>query len=141
MRDLPDESDMLEQLAKAMYERDHVGMQNVWPWDESGLDDEHPGRRKLYYRHAEVALEVMQPFTLPLAKFFGTAWGMFLGGTGLDWWDLENAIGAAGLGEYSAATQDDVDHNSDLEIGDDVLKPSAEGRAALALGRKEEGNA
>lgn len=50
-----------EAVARAMYERRHWGMKNVWSWDDSGLDDEHPGVRENILLDARAAISAMQP--------------------------------------------------------------------------------
>lgn len=42
-----------ERRAKALYDAAHKGLRNCWSWDDSGLDDEHPGSRDKYYRFAD----------------------------------------------------------------------------------------
>ena len=49
-----------EEIAQGLYEADHAGMQNVWLWDDSGLDDEHPGARDRYYRQADAILSLLR---------------------------------------------------------------------------------
>ena len=45
-------------MARAIYENRHRDLQNCWAWDDSGLDDEHPGARERVYRDADAALTV-----------------------------------------------------------------------------------
>ena len=51
--------ELIEKVAKAIYEHRHKGMKNIWSWDESGLDDEHPGERERYIGYAQVALSTI----------------------------------------------------------------------------------
>lgn len=51
--------DLRETTARRMYEERHRDMANVWPWDSSGLDDEHPGVRNALYRDADAAIAVV----------------------------------------------------------------------------------
>lgn len=46
----------LEAAARAIYEKRHAGLRDVYDWEDSGLDDEHPGTREFYMRAAEVAV-------------------------------------------------------------------------------------
>ena len=45
-----------DEWARKFYEAEHKGMQNIWDWDDSGLDDEHPGARERYLCLADVVL-------------------------------------------------------------------------------------
>lgn len=51
--------ELIEKVAQAIYEHRHKGMKNIWSWDESGLDDEHPGERERYIGYAQVALSTI----------------------------------------------------------------------------------
>lgn len=39
-----------EELAKTLYEAENKNIKNVWAWEDSGLDTEHPFTRARYYR-------------------------------------------------------------------------------------------
>jgi hypothetical protein len=56
----PDEA--REAMAKAIYQRHHKGLRNVWHWDNAGLDIEHPGVRGVYLAQADEALASLAPF-------------------------------------------------------------------------------
>lgn len=56
----PDEA--REAVAKAIYQRHHKGLRNVWHWDNAGLDIEHPGVRGVYLAQADAALAALAPF-------------------------------------------------------------------------------
>ena len=51
---------LIEAMARGIYERRHRGMKNVWPWDDSGLDDEHPGVREGIIADATAALAALR---------------------------------------------------------------------------------
>lgn len=51
---------LIEAMARGIYERRHRGMKNVWPWDDSGLDDEHPGVRERIIADATAALAALR---------------------------------------------------------------------------------
>ena len=53
--------EMVETVAKAIYDASHKGLRNCWAWEDSGLDDEHPGRRANYLRNARAALAAAEP--------------------------------------------------------------------------------
>jgi len=48
-----------EQIAKHLYDEEHKRCRNVWKWEDSGLDDEHPGARDRYYRYADAILALL----------------------------------------------------------------------------------
>lgn len=48
--------ELIEKVARAIYERRHKGMANIWSWDDHGLDDEHPGERERYIGYAQAAI-------------------------------------------------------------------------------------
>lgn len=51
-------SDQIEErVARAIYERKHGHLKNCWGWDDSGLDDEHPGARRNYINTATAAIK------------------------------------------------------------------------------------
>lgn len=52
--------DQVEQLARAIYEDRWKGCANIWDWDSSGLDDEHPGSRDEYLRAAQAAIAFLK---------------------------------------------------------------------------------
>jgi hypothetical protein len=56
----PDEA--REAVAKAIYQRHHKGIRNVWHWDNAGLDIEHPGVRDVYLAQADAAFAALAPF-------------------------------------------------------------------------------
>lgn len=49
-----------EAVARALYEAVN-GSPTCYRWDDSGLDDEHPGTRNRYYRQADAALSALAP--------------------------------------------------------------------------------
>ena len=71
-----------------------------------------------------------------LARFFAMAWRDFLEYQAWDGPDLMEAIAAAGLGEYRAATASDIGDNSIYEVGDMILVLTEAGRAALAAAKR-----
>jgi hypothetical protein len=72
----------------------------------------------------------------PLARFFATAWSDFLKFGSWGGSDLQDAIEAAGLGEWREATEEDADNNNhDIEVGDPILVLTDAGRAAIEAAR------
>ena len=45
----------IEAMARAIYDERHKGLRNCWSWDDSGLDEEHPGVRASTIRQARAA--------------------------------------------------------------------------------------
>lgn len=60
-------TELREGLARAIYERRHKGLKNCWSWDDSGLDDEHPGARRRYYADADAAIAYLWPLAMERA--------------------------------------------------------------------------
>ena len=54
--------ELVEAVARGLYESEHTSLKNVWSWDDSGLDDEHPSSRKYFLRIAQAALTAAEPF-------------------------------------------------------------------------------
>jgi hypothetical protein len=52
-------TDMREKVARALYEHRNRGLRNVWSWEDSGLDDEHPGARQRYLDDAQAAITAL----------------------------------------------------------------------------------
>jgi hypothetical protein len=48
-----------EQIAKTLYDQHNRGCSNVWKWEDSGLDDEHPGKRERHYGQADAILALL----------------------------------------------------------------------------------
>ena len=45
--------ELKEKLTAAYYREKHKHMRNCWDWDDSGLDDEHPGARDRFFHDVE----------------------------------------------------------------------------------------
>jgi len=91
--------ELIEKVAQAIYEHRHKGMKNIWSWDESGLDDEHPGERERYIGYAQVALSTihaaLQEPNRPMSEI-----GQPYVRVGYDAWDVWRAmLNASPLGE------------------------------------------
>ncbi len=56
----PDE-DVVETVARRIYEDAHKGMANIWAWNDRGLGDEHPGTRERYLGYARSAIAATAP--------------------------------------------------------------------------------
>ena len=52
-------SDLIEAMARAVFEDRNRGLRNCHAWDSSGLDDEHPGARDRYLREATAAISAL----------------------------------------------------------------------------------
>lgn len=48
-----------EEIARKLYETDHRHLKNCWAWSDGGLDDEHPGRRDMYFKYADAILALL----------------------------------------------------------------------------------
>lgn len=48
--------DIVETVARRIYEDAHKGMRNIWGWDDGGLDNDHPGTRERYLRYSQSAV-------------------------------------------------------------------------------------
>jgi hypothetical protein len=65
---------LVEAVAKGIFEAQHKGLRNCWRWEDSGLDDEHPGARDAYIRDARAALAVIRAaFDAPTAAAISAA--------------------------------------------------------------------
>lgn len=51
--------EMIDAVAERIYEDAHAGMTNIWGWNDSGLDDEHPGARERFLGYARSALTAL----------------------------------------------------------------------------------
>lgn len=57
----PDQSEeMIEAVARAIYDATHGGIRNCWQWDQQWEDHQEAGRER-YYKEARAALTAMQP--------------------------------------------------------------------------------
>lgn len=56
-----DRNALVERVAEAIYNERNRGLKNCWVWDDSGLDEEHPGTRAATMRLARAALAVIEP--------------------------------------------------------------------------------
>jgi hypothetical protein len=65
---LTPETALIEAVAKGIFEARHKGLRNCWRWEDSGLDDEHPGARDAYIRDARAALAVISAAIRAAAK-------------------------------------------------------------------------
>lgn len=50
---------IIDEVAKQIYEDAHAGMSNVWGWNDGGLDHEHPDTRQRFMGYARSALSVL----------------------------------------------------------------------------------
>lgn len=53
--------DLVERVAEAIYNERNRGLKNCWAWQDSGLDEEHPGTRDAIVRLARAALAIIEP--------------------------------------------------------------------------------
>lgn len=51
--------ELINNVARRIYEDRHAGMNNIWNWDDNGLDDEHPGVRAQYEGYAKSAIAAL----------------------------------------------------------------------------------
>jgi hypothetical protein len=82
-------------------------------------------------RHAaELAIVTAQRDAL--AGVVAYIWGNARDGYQCDPAAIEAIMVAAGVAEYRPATEDDIDGDTDVEVGDDVIQLSAFGRSCMA---------
>lgn len=67
-------SDLVERVARAIYDNANGQLGNCWSWDDSGLDDEHPGAREKYMRAAHAAVTEIESAHDITPKLTGTAY-------------------------------------------------------------------
>jgi len=79
---------------------------------------------------AELAIVTAQRDAL--AGVVAYVWGNARDGYQCDGHGIEAIMVAAGVAEYRPATEDDIDGDTDVEVGDDVIQLSAFGRACVA---------
>ena len=78
-------TDIRELLARALHEGRHKGLKNCWSWDDSGLDDEHPGSRQKTYRDVGIFLAALKASNLvivprvPSIDMLKTGWDQLPG--------------------------------------------------------------
>lgn len=53
--------ELVEMVAEAIYNERNRGLKNCWAWQDSGLDEEHPGTRDAIVRLARAALAIIEP--------------------------------------------------------------------------------
>ena len=56
-----DRDELVERVAEAIYNERNRGLKNCWAWQDSGLDEEHPGTRDAIVRLARAALAIIEP--------------------------------------------------------------------------------
>ncbi|MCO7728788.1 hypothetical protein NJB93_19600 [Brucella intermedia] len=98
--------ELTEKVARAIYEHRHKGMKNIWSWDESGLDDEHPGERERYIGYAQAAIStIYAALQEPDQSMLGAAESMCVDGPYLGRLDADlvwgRMLAASALGEKS----------------------------------------
>jgi hypothetical protein len=66
-------------------------------------------------------------------------WEVFLGGVGIDAWDIEKLLEGTGLAVWRPATEEEIAEYAgwELEPGDNMLCLTEEGRAVVREGRVE----
>ena len=71
-------------------------------------------------------------------RLFAACWEAFVGGVGVDAFELETLLDHTGLAVWLPATEEDVQAHDGLEIevGDRLLKLTEEGRAVVKAGRR-----
>ena len=78
----------------------------------------------------------------PLARLFAELWTAFLLGSSIDGGELQDMIEHTGLATWSEATAEDVEASyMDIEVGDQLLKLTDEGRAIYWRGQPPAGEA
>ena len=71
-------------------------------------------------------------------RLFAACWEAFVGGVGIDGFELETLLDHSVLAVWLPATEEDVQAHDGLEIevGDMLLKLTEEGRAVVKAGRR-----
>jgi hypothetical protein len=74
-----------------------------------------------------------------LERLFVKLWDTFLDGYGLDGAELQSLLEVSGLTEWRKATENDVAHsNVDIEVGDQLLTLTDEGKRIVKTVRARE---